>query len=95
MTAKEYKEYKGLRKESLIDNMDSIELILTYLSEEATKRIASKRKSQGLDENIKALNIGGNIAKVVREELQNNLGEIVVSNENRLGYEYIENKVIE
>ena len=44
MTAQEYKQYKGLRKENLRDNMDSIELILTDLSEEATKRIAAKRK---------------------------------------------------
>ena len=41
MTAKQYKSFKGLRKESLRDNMDNIELILTDLSEEATKRIAS------------------------------------------------------
>ena len=43
MTAKEYKEYKGLRKESLRDNMDNIELILTDLSEEATKKLAEKK----------------------------------------------------
>ena len=43
-TAKEYKEFKGLRKESLRDNMDNIELILTDLSEEATKRLAVKKK---------------------------------------------------
>ena len=42
MTSKEYKEYKGLRKENLRDNMDSIELILTDLSEEATKRLSGK-----------------------------------------------------
>jgi len=44
MTSSEYKQYKGLRKENLRDNMDSIELILTDLSEEATKRIAKKHK---------------------------------------------------
>jgi len=48
MTAKEYKEFKGLRKKSLKDNMDNIELILTDLSEEVTKRLAVKRKTQGL-----------------------------------------------
>ena len=75
--------------------MDSIELILTDLSEEATKRIASKRKKQGLDENIKVAHIGGNIAKVARDELENNFDESVVTKYNRLGYEYIENKEIE
>lgn len=48
MTAKEYKQFKGLRKENLRDNMDNIELILTDLSEEATKQIALKQKPQGL-----------------------------------------------
>ena len=47
MTAKEYKQYKGLRKESLRDNMDNIELILTDLSEEATKRLAAKQSQMG------------------------------------------------
>ena len=52
MTAKEYKQYKGLRKENLRDNMDNIELILTDLSEEATKRIAVKKRPKGLNKNI-------------------------------------------
>jgi len=95
MTSKEYKEYKGLRKESLRDNMDNIELILTDLSEEATKRIASKRKPQGLEENIKVAKNGGNIAKVAREELEDELGESVVNKNNNLNYEYIEEKQIE
>lgn len=60
MTSKEYKEYKGLRKENLRDNMDSIELILTDLSEEATKRLAEKHKPVGLDGNIKVAKVGGN-----------------------------------
>ena len=63
MTAKEYKEFKGLRKESLRDNMDSIELILTDLSEEATKRLAAKQKPKGLDENMKVARIGGMLLK--------------------------------
>lgn len=51
MTAKEYKQYKGLRKESLRDNMDSLEVILTDLSEETTKRLAKKHKPQGFVRN--------------------------------------------
>ena len=46
MTAKEYKQYKGLRKESLRDNMDNIEIILTDLSEETTKRLSEKHRPQ-------------------------------------------------
>ena len=94
MTSKEYKEYKGLRKENLRDNMDSIELILTDLSEEATKRLAGKHKPVGLDGNIKVAKVGGNVAKVARDELESNLGESIVTPSNRLNYEYDKKEMI-
>ena len=95
MTAKEYKQYKGLRKENLRDNMDSIELILTDLSEEATKRIAAKQKPQGLKENIKVAKRGGKIAGNARKDLENELGESVITSDNTLSYKYIEEKELE
>ena len=94
MTAKEYKQYKGLRKENLRDNMDNIELILTDLSEEATKRLATKQKPNGLKENIKVAKMGGHAAKVAREDIEKNLGESVVTKTNKLDYEYIEDKKV-
>ena len=94
MTAKEYKQYKGLRKENLRDNMDNIELILTDLSEEATKRLATKQKPNGLKENIKVAKLGGHAAKVAREDIEKNLGESVVTKTNKLDYEYIEDKKV-
>lgn len=94
MTGKEYKEYKGLRKENLRDNMDSIELILTDLSEEATKRLAEKHKPVGLDGNIKVAKVGGNVAKVARCELESNLGESIITSSNRLDYEYDNKEMI-
>ena len=90
MTAKQYKEYKGLRKESLRDNMDSLEVILTDLSEETTKRLAKKTKPQGLKENIKVAHAGGNVAKNTRNEIENILGESVITNQNKLNYGYID-----
>lgn len=92
MTAKEYKQYKGLRKENLRDNMDNIELILTDLSEEATKRLAAKQKPNGLKENIKVAKMGGHAAKVARDDIEKNLGESVVTKTNKLNYKYIEEK---
>lgn len=89
MTAKEYKQFKGLRKENLRDNMDNIELILTDLSEEATKQIALKQKPQGLQENIKVAKRGGGIAKQARDNLEKELGESVVTKNNKLNYEYV------
>lgn len=95
MTAKEYKEFKGLRKENLRDNMDNIELILTDLSEEATKRIASKQKPQGLKANIEVAKRGGRIAGNARKDLEQEIGESVITKNNSLNYEYIEQKQID
>ena len=95
MTAKEYKQYKGLRKESLRDNMDNIEIILTDLSEETTKRLAEKHKPQGLEKNKEVARMGGHAAKVAREDIERNLGESVVTKQNRLNYEYKETKELE
>ena len=95
MTAKEYKEYKGLRKESLRDNMDNIEIILTDLSEETTKRLAEKHKPQGLEQNKGVARMGGHAAKVAREDIERNLGESVVTKQNRLNYEYKETSELE
>lgn len=95
MTAKQYKQYKGLRKESLRDNMDNIEIILTDLSEETTKRLAEKHKPQGLEQNKEVARMGGHAAKVAREDIERNLGESVVTKQNRLNYEYQETKELE
>ena len=95
MTAKEYKQFKGLRKEFLRDNMDSIEVTLADLGEEATKRLTAKQKPQGLDSNIKVAKIGGNVAKVARDELEKQLGETIISNNNYLNYQYKDSNLIE
>ena len=92
MTAKEYKEFKGLRKESLRDNMDNIEVSLTDISEEVTKRLAKKTKPQGLKENIKVAHAGGQVAKNTRAEIENLLGEPVVTSQNKLNYQYLNEK---
>ena len=95
MTAKEYKQYKGLRKESLRDNMDNIEIILTDLSEETAKRLAEKHRPQGLEQNKKVARMGGHAAKVAREDIEKNLRESIVTKQNRLNYEYKETKKLE
>ena len=92
MTAKEYKDFKGLRKESLRDNMSDIEVILTDLGEEATKRLTKKRNPNGLEENKVVAKVGGNVAKIARNELEKELNESIVTNNNYLGYKYIDNE---
>ena len=96
MTAKEYKEYKGLRKENLRDNMTDIEVLLTDIGEVTTRELAKKQKPKGLKENKKVAKIGGEVAKNTRKDIEEKLGETVVSRQNFLDYEYIEeNKQLE
>ena len=90
MSAKEYKQYKGLRKESLRDNMSDIEVTLADLGELATREIAKKRNPQGLKENIEVAKRGGKIANNARVDLESEIGESVITKNNVLNYEYNE-----
>ena len=90
MSAKEYKQYKGLRKESLRDNMSDIEVTLADLGELATREIAKKRNPQGLKENIEVAKRGGKIANNSRVDLEGEIGESVITKNNALNYEYNE-----
>ena len=77
------------------DNMDNIEIILTDLSEGTTKRLAEKHNPHGLEQNKEVARMGGHAAKVAREDIERNLGESVVTKQNRLNYEYKETKELE
>ena len=91
MKASEYKTYKGIRKESLRDNMTDIEVVLTDLGEIATRELAKEHRPSGLKDNMKVAKMGGNVAKVARDDLENKLGKKVISKENSLNYKYLEN----
>jgi len=96
MTAKEFKQFKGLRKESLRDNMSDIEVTLADLGEIATREIAKKQNPKGMDENIEVARRGGKIANNARKDLENELGESVITQNNALNYKYQdENKQID
>ena len=92
MKASEYKAFKGLRKESLRDNMSDIEVLLTDLGETATRELAKKHKPYGLEQNKKIARMGGNTAKVARDDLERKLGESVITKNNNLNYKYIESQ---
>ena len=94
MKASEYKAYKGLRKESLRDNMTDIEVALADLGEIATRELAKKHRPLGLEQNKKVAKMGGHTAKVARDELEKNLGETVVSTDNALAYKYVEDALM-
>lgn len=78
-TTKEYKQYKGLKRENLRDNMTNEELILNMLAELSTTSITKAKNPQTLDENKQCAKEGGNVARVAREELESKTGRQVVS----------------
>ena len=90
MKASEYKKYKNIRKESLRDNMTDVEVALTDLGEIATRELAKKHRPQGLKANRKIAKAGGEVAKTARDDLEQKLGETIISKENRLNYKYLE-----
>ena len=95
MTSREYKSFKGLRKESLRDNMTDVEVALADLGEIATKEIAKRKNPKGLNENIKVARRGGKIAGNARKDLENEIGESIITSNNALNYKYVDEKEIE
>ena len=90
MTAKEYKRYKGLRKESLRDNMSELEVALADIGEFTTRKLAEKHKPIGLSENRKIAKEGGQVANNTKKDIESRLGESVVIKDNLLEYQYID-----
>ena len=95
MTAKEYKQFKGLRKESLRDNMSDIEIALADIGELTARELAKKHKPMGLEENRKIAREGGQVASNTRKDIEARLGESVVISDNALNYKYVEEKQLE
>ena len=78
-TTKEYKQFKGLKKENLRDNMTNEELVLNMLAELSATSITKAKNPQTLDENKQCAKEGGNVAMVARKELESKTGRQVVS----------------
>ena len=79
LSIKEYKQIKGLKKESLRDNMTDLELVLTMLSEASTKEISKTVKPEGFDQSIEVAKMGGSVAKTARKEIESKTGKSVIS----------------
>lgn len=84
MTTREYKDFKGLKKENLRDNMSTTELILNMLAETATKDIAEATNPQGLDENKQVAQDGGSIAGDARKSIEARTGKPVITSKNSI-----------
>lgn len=78
-SAKEYKQFKGLKKENLRDNMTNEELVLNMLAELSTTSITKAKNPQTLGENMQCAADGGDVARVAREQLEQKTGREVVT----------------
>jgi len=85
-TTKQYKKMKGLKKESLRDNMTNIELALNTLAEASATEISKQKKPNGFKENAKVAKSGGSVAKAARKQLENQLGRSVISSKKANDY---------
>jgi len=95
MKASEYKSLKGLRKESLRDNMTDIEVALANIGEIATRDIAKEEHPQGLVENLNVAKRGGGVAKGAKDIYEKETKKSAISSDNKLNYKYTDNKMLE
>ncbi|HZL11087.1 MAG TPA: Bro-N domain-containing protein [Prolixibacteraceae bacterium] len=79
LTTKQYKNYKGLKKESLRDNMTNLELALNTLAEATTTEISKEHKPKTAEDNRKVASRGGSIVGNTRKEIEANIGKSIVS----------------
>ena len=86
MNTREYKKYKGLRKESLRDNMTNVELMLNGLAEAAATEISKERNPQGYNESASIAHEGGEVADVARQNLEHRLGRSVISDKRAVNF---------
>ncbi|MDL2239312.1 hypothetical protein LJC73_03850 [Bacteroidales bacterium OttesenSCG-928-L14] len=95
MTTKQYKQYKGLKTESLRDNMTNLELVLNMLAEASTTEISKEKNPKTFQENAKAAQEGSSVAAVARKQLESKSGKKVVSKLNAKSINAIEDKNID
>lgn len=81
-SVKQYKQFKGLKKQNLRDNMTNLELVLNMLAEASTKEISKKQEPEGLQENKNVAKKGGDAAKQARKSIEKETGESVISPQN-------------
>ena len=86
MKTREYKDFKGLHKESLRDNMTNIELALNMLAEASATEISKQQNPTSMGHHVNVAKSGGNVAKAARNELETKLGRSVISSSNAKDY---------
>ena len=82
MTTREYKNYKGLKKENLRDNMSTLELVLNMLAEATTTEISKQKKPEAFEENLRVAIEGGEAAGEARAAVEKRTGKSVITRKN-------------
>ena len=95
MSTRQYKNLKGLKKESLRDNMSTLELALNMLAEAATTEISKQQKPSGLAENRSVARAGGAAAKAARESVEESTGKPVITSQNAPQLNHVVTQMIE
>jgi len=95
MTTRQYKNLKGLKKESLRDNMSTTELVLNMLAETAAREISENEKPVGFEENKKIAGRGGRIAGNARKALEEETGKPVITDKNAVQLNHVITQMIE
>lgn len=86
MTTRQYKQYKGLKKEGLRDNMTNVELALNMLAEASTAEISRQKNPQGYTQSAKVAKEGGSVAKAARKQLESKTGQSAISSAKASDY---------
>ena len=86
MTTKQYKNHKGLKKESLRDNMTNVELALNMLAEASTTEISRQKNPKGFKQSAKVAQEGGSVAAAARKQLESKTGKSAISSEKASDY---------
>ena len=85
-TTKQYKHYKGLKKENLRDNMTNLEIALNILAEASATEISKQRDPKGFRQQAKVAKEGGSVAKAARNQLESKLGRSVITKDKASDY---------
>ena len=86
MTTRQYKQYKGLKKENLRDNMTNVELALNMLAEASTTEISKQKNPKGYTQSAKIAKEGGSVAKAARKQLESKTGKSAISSSKASDY---------
>lgn len=95
MSTKQYKQFKGLKKENLRDNMSDLELVLTMLAEASTRDISKAECPQGFSESQGVAKKGGEVAGIARQALEERTGKPVITERNAIDFQQLITDIVE